>query len=613
MILEKFNQQAFNKKNNSIWLSVADETLLYSEQIARLQKLYSWLKENKVLFGGPILVAVEDDLERISLINALISIGQPVIIFDPTGTQYETSRILIDCQFCAVIAEEYISEKLKLLDYKKPYLKVIKPKKTAGVFGRLLGGKTINEPEISWPLQIDSNDILELEKIISSNQTSSEDLALVVFTSGTTNKSKGVEIQYGALLSQINTLKNQFKLNESSSLLNTLPLHHVDGLIQGPVVAWFTGASVYRPCIFSAQYLDSFLNCIYRERITHLIAVPTMLSLIHRLGREWGENFESPDFKFVVSCAGHLELSLWESFEDDFNVRVVNMYGLTETVTSALFSGPDDISRRIGTLGKPINSKVKIINNNGETVNKGETGELLISSAQLMKGYHGDMKSSSEVLKEGWLYSGDLVKELETGHIELVGRKKNQIISGGKNISPEEVAEVINSHVNVVESVVLGQDDREWGESVAALVVADNKKTSEVDLISWCRTRLSEYKIPRYLFFVDKLTKGPSGKIIILDAHKQLEERILSLEESNTNDKNIDSQVLKISANVFRIEKTELSLSSSPENTDGWDSLAHMNLVIELERTFGISLTTRDIMHIDTLERAVEICRLKIE
>ena len=144
-------------------------------------------------------------------------------------------------------------------------------------------------------------------------------------------------------------------------------------------------------------------------------------------------------------------------------------------------------------------------------------------------------------------------------------------------------------------------------------MVADNKKTSEVDLISWCRTRLSEYKIPRYLFFVDKLTKGPSGKIIILDAHKQLEERILSLEESNTNDKNIDSQVLKISANVFRIEKTELSLSSSPENTDGWDSLAHMNLVIELERTFGISLTTRDIMHIDTLERAVEICRLKIE
>lgn len=612
MNLEKFNQQAFDNKSSAVWLRIADEPLLYSEQIVRLQKLYCWLKENKALYEGPVVVAVEDDMERMSLINALISIGQPIIIFDPAGTQYETSRILSDCQFYAVIAEEHIFERLKLFDYEQPYLKVIKPKKTAGVFGRLLADKSVRESETSWPLHIESNDLLEPEKIISSNQTSSEDLALVVFTSGTTNRSKGVEISYGALLSQLNTLKNQFELSESSKLLNTLPLHHVDGLIQGPVIAWFTGASVHRPCIFSAQQLDNFLNSIYRERITHLIAVPTMLSVIHRLGLEWRENFESPDFKFVVSCAGHLELSLWKSFEEEFNVRVVNMYGLTETVTSALFSGPDDISRRIGTLGKPINSQIKIIDREGNTVHQGIVGELLISSAQLMKGYHGDVKSSIEVLVEGWLSSGDLVKELDTGHIELVGRKKNQIISGGKNISPEEVSETINLHDDVVESIILGQADREWGESVAALVVTSNTKISEVEVISWCRTQLSEYKVPRYLFFVNELAKGPSGKTLLLEARKELEKKLFILEENKTTDKNIDSQVLRISANVFRIEQNKLSPSSSPENTDGWDSLAHMNLVLELEQIFDISLTTRDIMRINTLESAIEICRQKI-
>ena len=174
-------------------------------------------------------------------------------------------------------------------------------------------------------------------------------------------------------------------------------------------------------------------------------------------------------------------------FEKDFNVKVVNMYGLTETVTSALFSGPDATSRFVGTLGMPINSEIKIVDDDGQTISGSEVGELYISSPQLMKGYHSDQLSSSQVLNNGWLASGDLVKKLNTGHIELVGRKKNQIISGGRNISPEEVSEVINLHADVAESVVLGLEDKDWGEIVGALVVATNKTVSSIELISWCR------------------------------------------------------------------------------------------------------------------------------
>ena len=612
MVLKEFNQKAQKNKSNSIWLSIAGENLLFNEQKVRIIKLYSWLKKNHLLNKGSILVVVEDEMERISLIMALISLGQPTIIFDPTGTQYETNRILTNCDFCAVIAEEKIYKRLMLSNYKVPYLKVVKHRKTTGVFGNLLSGKNNSEDKTCWPLLEEKEDTFNLDNIFNSIKISPDKVILVIFTSGTTSKSKGVEIQFSALLSQVVTLKQQYNLDKNSRFLNTLPLHHVDGLIQGPILAWFNGTRVYRPCIFSTQLLSNYLISIYRERITHLIAVPTMLSLIHRLGLEWAENFNSQDFKLVVSCAGHLELSLWESFEKDFNVKVVNMYGLTETVTSALFSGPDDNSRRLGTLGKPKNCKIKIIDNEGKKVDQGEVGELLISGPQLMRGYQDDEKSSNQIIREGWLYSGDLVRELNTGHIELVGRKKNQIISGGRNISPEEVAEVINLHPDIQESIILGQANKDWGETVCALVVSNVEKISEIELIKWCRTKLSEYKVPMHIFIVKELVKGPSGKILIEDARKQLEKIMFSLEK-NTKEEKIDTQVLAIAANVFKINKENLSIYSSPENTDGWDSLAHMNLILALEETFDIFLNTREIMYVDNLERAIEVCRKKLK
>lgn len=607
MVLEKFNQKAFESKDNAIWLNVAGETLRYSEQIVRLQKLHYWLQVNGIFNNKPILVAVEDDFERASLLMALISSGRLAIILDPTGTQYERNQILTDCYFCAVIAEEVIYQQLNLSSYEVPYLKIIKPKKTTGVFGRLLGKKANKEIETSWPNLPNGNVLSE------SIKASSDDLAYIVFTSGTTSKPKGVEIQYGALLSQMAALKKQYELSEVSRLLNTLPLHHVDGFLQGPAVAWYSGASVHRPCVFSTQHLASYLNSIYRERITHLIAVPTMLSVIHRLGREWGENFTSPDFQFVVSSAGHLEVALWKSFETDFNVQVVNMYGLSETGASALFSGPDDDSRRLGTIGKSVNSEIRIIDNGGHPVIFGEVGELLISSPQLMKGYHGDAQSSSQVLQNGWLSSGDLVKQLDTGHIELVGRKKNQIISGGKNISPEEVAEVINLHANVVESIVLGQVDHDWGESVAALIVCADEKASDIELTSWCRNRLSEFKVPKHLYIVNELVKGPSGKILVREAREELDRQMIIHAENNAQHQTIDSQVRAIAASVFRIEQAELHDFSSPENTVGWDSLAHMELIVELEKAFGIYISTHDIMHINSIEHAIDICRQQVE
>lgn len=608
MVLERFNQNAYQRHRNAVWLNVAGKTLRFEEQKLRLQKLRVWLRANDVTEREAVLVAVENEFERMSLITALLSIGQPTIIFDPAGTQYEIENILSGCEFRAVIAEGSIYEQLDLRDYELPYLKVSKARANAGVFGRFLGKKIANQQEIEWP----SLSNIELAPSFDEERTSIEiskmDLAYVIFTSGTTSRPKGVEIQFGAMVSQLATLQAQYELDVNSRLLNTLPLHHVDGFIQGPVVSWFVGATLYRPCTFSTMHLNTYLSNIYRERITHMIAVPTMLSLIHRLGREWGENFRAPDFKFIVSCAGHLETPLWESFEDYFQTTIVNMYGLTETTTSALFCGPDKISRRRGTLGKPINSEIKIVDDNGETVPVGDIGELLIHSPQLMKGYHREPEPTSEILQDGWLASGDLVKQLETGHIALVGRKKNQIISGGRNISPEEIAEILNLHLDVTESVVLGQPDSDWGESVGALVVCSNQNIGVTDLVAWCRERLSEFKVPRNIFIVGELAKGPSGKILMKEARDVFESQMEQLLVGSLKNDTIEDRVMTAAVSVFRVPREDLDIFSSPENTAGWDSLAHMNFIVELEEIFDISLNTRDIMQIMSIELAIEVC-----
>jgi len=420
-----------------------------------------------------------------------------------------------------------------------------------------------------------------------------------------------VEIVRGALVSQLQVLFDQYGLDASCRLLDTLPLYHADGLIQGPVLAWFGGLTVYRPLAFSVQTLQGYLDSIYRDRITHLIAVPTMLSLIYRLGLEWRENFASPDFRFIVSCAGHLERGLWELLEEELGVPVVNMYGLTETVTSALFSGPDGRTRRVGSLGMPVNCRIRLVDEQGEEVAPGESGELWISSDQLMRGYHCDPEGTAEVLRDGWLRTGDLVSLLDTGHLLLVGRKKNQIITGGRNVSPEDVAGVLNLHPAVSESVVLGLPDADWGERVAALVVSDGQGLDEEDLAAWCRARISEYKVPKRILFVEGLPKGPSGKVRLDAARGLLDQQV---DEAAKEDglQALGERVRAIAANTFRLHIEELPANASPATTPGWDSLTHIGLVVALEGALGIRFSAREIMQMDSLARVQLLCRDKV-
>lgn len=597
------NANAAVQNHDKPWLVSGENRLNYGQQWQRCNALLAWCADAGIQHGEFVLVAVNAGLEQASLLTGLISIGRVPVIVDPDATLSEIQPVLAGTEYSGVIAEAALVQKWQLDVSERAWLPVVPVRRQGSVFGRLLAKKQSVDDSGSWPaMSIDSPRSPAPEPPLSG-------LAYLIFTSGTTSKPKGVEISRRALVSQMSVLRGQFSLDASCRLLNVLPMHHADGFVQGPLSAWVAGGTVYRPADFSAAAIQTVMDCIYRERITHMIAVPTMLSMILRLGRDFAENFKSPDFRFIVSCAGHLETDLWEKFEQAFDVRVVNLYGLTETVTSALICGPDPASRRLGTLGLPINCEIRIINESGLQTTDGECGELLIASEQLMQAYHRDAEATDGMLRNGWLHTGDLVKRHPSGHVELVGRLKNLIISGGRNISPEEVVAVLNQHPKVDESAVLGCPDTDWGETVAALVVV-NSPVSEADLVLWCRERLSEYKLPRRIVQVAELEKGPSGKIRMESARIQLAGR-MEHDEAQDGVLDVESAVLHEAARCFRLPVSQLSMQSGPDNTAGWNSLEHMELVLALEDRFGFKFTAREIMQIDSLGTATKLCRLK--
>lgn len=603
--MNSLNEAACAQSADKTLMVIGSRTLTYGDQWGRLRALQEWVTGNDLSGETPVLLAVTDELEQASLLLALIALGKPPLIIDPGSTATEAAVILNGATFTGVICETALKNDWGLDSQPGPLLEVRTGDGPKGVFGALLKKRTAASESQSWPA------FVETDPQPLAVGAEGDSLAYVMFTSGTTSVPKGVEITRAALESQVMVLARQYGICVNSRILNVLPLHHVDGLVQGPVLAWSTGACVYRPLEFSTQHLQPFMDCIERNRITHLVAVPTMLSLLNRLGKEWKDNFQSPQFRMIVSCAGHLELPLWETLEEEFGVPVVNMYGLTETVTSAVISGHDGDTRRVGTLGKPVNCRVRIIGDSGDDVDPGEAGELLIASEQLMRGYHNDAQATAEVLRGEWLHTGDLCRLLDSGHIQLVGRKKNQIINGGRNISPEEVATCLNQHPGVVESIVFGQPDEDWGEVVAAVVVGGREGISEQELTEWCRAALSGYKVPRHIMVTDRLEKGPSGKVRVEAARSLFQENLAARHAQGGTNGDLESTVIRLVVETFRLPPSAVNAQSGIENTPGWDSLGHLSLLLAVEEAFGMKFTAREIMQVDSVARLVELCSAK--
>lgn len=573
----------------------------YHEACARIDRMGTQFTTWGLSQGAHVLLASRDDQAIATLFLACLHHGMVAMIVDHQAKPAEVASLLEIRQPEAVIADADLLTTWPV----------------AGIGHRLAIGGTPRQSLVNRllrraaaagvpPAYPDAIDAFSPASPPSAIDPAS--VAYILFTSGSTARPKGVVIPRSALAAHVRTLITRFGYDGDSRILDILPLHHADGLIQGVFCAWASGGMCVRSGRFSVDAVVRLLiDPLYRDRITHLVAVPTMLALLMRYAADETKAFGEPSFRFVISAAGHLDERLWREFEQRFAVRVCNLYGLTETVVGGCFAGPDDASHVIGSVGKAVDCQVRVVGDDGCMLPVGVAGELQMRGPHLMSGYLADEAATSATFLDGWLRTGDLATIDADGVVRIVGRKKNLVITGGLNIQPEEVAETLRALPGVGDAIAFGIPDPAFTEILVACVVAAEQGTTldRDALIRGCQERLSGFKVPKAIVQVPALPYGPSGKVQVPRARELFLHAQASGAGDHTGDVHV--RVFAVAAQVFHQPVARLSAEDAPGRTPGWDSFAHLAFISGLEAAFKIHLSTADIIAIRSLGDAERV------
>jgi long-chain acyl-CoA synthetase len=253
------------------------------------------------------------------------------------------------------------------------------------------------------------------------------------------------------------------------------------------------------------------VSVIREEKATIFAGVPTMYNFMLQLPTTAADDFTS--IRVCISGGAAIPVALLHKFEEKYSVIILEGYGLSEASPVTAFN-PLRGTRKAGSIGINIPGVInKVVGEDGQEVPYGEIGELIVQGPNVMKGYLGLPEATSQALRDGWLYTGDMATMDEEGYISIVDRKKDMIIVGGYNVYPREVEEVLYKHPGIMEAAVIGVPNVEYGEAVKAYVVKNDQLTSE-EVIQYCKENLAKYKVPTQVEFLDELPKNTTGKIL---------------------------------------------------------------------------------------------------
>ena len=354
---------------------------------------------------------------------------------------------------------------------------------------------------IDWP---EASDSAALEAVNEGDQ------ALLMYTSGTTGRPKGVVHSQASLLAGSWTAALAHQLSTVDRALCVLPYFHINGLcvtLMGPLVS---GGSAVVAEKFSAS---RFWQQCGQFEATWFSVVPTIIShLLH--GEMAPAKAVVERLRFARSASSALAPQVQTAFEERFGIPIVETMGLTETAAQILANPLPPGVRKVGSPGLAIGNEARIVGARGKA-GTGEQGEIAVRGPNVMLEYLDDPEATRETFTaDGWLLTGDLGHMDRDGYVFVTGRRKELIIKGGENIAPREVDEALYSHPDVVEAAAFGRACQTYGQRVAAAVkLKPGSKASEEDLLAICRERLGAFKCPDAIFLLDELPKGPSGKI----------------------------------------------------------------------------------------------------
>ena len=361
---------------------------------------------------------------------------------------------------------------------------------------------------------VEWQDVLALSRTPAPVEVSASDVACLQYTGGTTGTSKGAMLTHANLATNARQATDWLTVGKSGPevMIAALPFFHIYALTCVMLSSVLVGGTVI---ILPRFVLRATLNVIRKYHPTMFHGVPTMYVAFN--GVPHVEKYGFRSLRICMSGGAPLPVEVREKFESLTGGRLVEGYGLTET-SPVTHINPPTGSPKTGSMGLPIaetEARIVDLDTGEQELPVGEVGELVIRGPQVMKGYWNKPEETSQMLRNGWLHTGDMARKDEDGYYYIVDRKKDMIIAGGFNIYPRDVEEVLWEFPTVAEAAVIGVPDTYRGETVKAFVVLQPGKSATADeIISFCRTRLAAYKIPRQVVFRDSLPKSSVGKYL---------------------------------------------------------------------------------------------------
>ena len=426
-----------------------------------------------------------------------------------------------------------------------------------------------------------------------------DELAYLLFTSGTTQAPSGVMLTRRNVLANLSTLSRLFACTPQTRLFNDMVLAHGDGLVQGPLLALANGCALIRSGGFTVSSMESWLNRVREERATHVITVPTIWSMIDRYAQH-DDYFDAPECSHLMSVAARLDPDLWRRMETRFKRPVFNQYGLTETVASALYAGPHPAMGGFGSIGVPVDCEARLAPVAGDI---GEHGEMQLRGDNIFAGYwQNAVRTADSFTPDGWMRTGDLATRRPDGSYDIRGRIKTVVMSGGFLIRPEEIDEVMAAHPAVVQSATVALPDPDFGEIPVTAVVL-SAAVDEAGLTSHARAGLEALKVPKRIIALPFIPRGDAGKPQLDELRAVLTAAIEG--EAGTRaeclKENTFAAVRALAADVFRVDPALLQPASNPETVPGWDSFSQIMLIIATEERFAIRIPAAKVAGIRSL------------
>ncbi len=473
----------------------------YADLNARANRAANWLRSIGIGVGDRVSILAQNSVAFVDLLYGVAKIGAVLAPLNWRLVASELVYIVNDCgSQVVIVGPEYVAVWTDM----RPHVTV---PHVVSIEGAQIDAPAY-EDVVAWA-SAENPPLLNLDP---------DTPHCILYTSGTTGRPKGAIIpQRQVLWNCINTVVSWGLTEHDVSPVFT-PMFHAGGLFAFLTPLFYVGGRILLGRHFDP---DESLHLIQDEKCTVILGVPTLFQM-------WmdSDEFASADFShvhFFISGGAPCPVPLMNTWREKTGTIFRQGYGLTEVGPNCFSMTDADSVPKSGSVGRPIfHSQMRLVDENGDDVPVGATGELLIKGPHVCAGYLDNPQATADSLRDGWFYTGDMARMDEDGFYTISGRFKDMIISGGENVYAAEVEAVFMEHPAVAECALIGKPHEKWGEVGLMIVVRSNgAQVSAETLHAHCAAQLAKYKVPKEIVFVDELPHSPYGKVEKVKLRKQ--------------------------------------------------------------------------------------------